>query len=454
MHLNGGWKSKSGRSHDNMIKWDKVTAEHVFQAIERLEAGDNKFPPPRNTFLVYNGKQYPAKHIRGMAYEIACGVALSKDDYSGGDDTERFLTRLGFTIKRTKPKNIHNNLSYTPEESMSPQNSLHLPSTKTYQNADQYTSGQTLLSLFDWRSFEIEFQRIRLNYIKWLFYFTPPREELFPGLGKGKGFQVFESYNGNSFSLSPSGYGIDRRGKRMPPGSYECNQELELETTELKSSLDNRVKELHAKLNELLVLGDYSLLWAMLQNFFWIKLGLHEFITHQEEVILGKERDPIYESDIRQYIEVSLRNGVDLQKSIPTRFSSQEIRNLITGKMKWNRYSCCSFDCGPIAWGKGRYITYSEIANARTNYNNANYEGFAQRKPAPGRFQWRGYAIRSLENIYEFGILYHRDLDSLRFRDFTEKKEEIRDVILKVQTNINQVIKEEGLPLRVFDFVP
>ena len=56
--------------------------------------------PPRSTFLVLNGKTYPAKFIRGLAYRLATGVELDPNvDYSGGTETARFFQGLGLVTQ-------------------------------------------------------------------------------------------------------------------------------------------------------------------------------------------------------------------------------------------------------------------------------------------------------------------------------------------------------------------
>lgn len=79
-------------------KWKHVKREHVLRAIEIFFAENPEYPSPRSTFLVYDGKKLPAKHIRGMAYQVANGTAISKEDYAGGMETVRFFERLGFEV--------------------------------------------------------------------------------------------------------------------------------------------------------------------------------------------------------------------------------------------------------------------------------------------------------------------------------------------------------------------
>lgn len=79
------------------IDWTKVTLDHVRQACDLYDAGA-AVPkrPAKSTFLVHNGKGYPAKFIRGLAYRIATGVELDPSrDFTGGDETTRFFASLG-----------------------------------------------------------------------------------------------------------------------------------------------------------------------------------------------------------------------------------------------------------------------------------------------------------------------------------------------------------------------
>lgn len=83
----------------NKDLWRNVKREHVIKAIEKFERSGEDYPKPKNTFLIYNGKEYPAKHIRGIAFEIANKIEISKSEYSGGQETVNFFKRLGFQVK-------------------------------------------------------------------------------------------------------------------------------------------------------------------------------------------------------------------------------------------------------------------------------------------------------------------------------------------------------------------
>jgi|BioPla2DNA2_1021312.scaffolds.fasta_scaffold17586_2 predicted amidohydrolase/very-short-patch-repair endonuclease/SepF-like predicted cell division protein (DUF552 family) len=80
------------------INWMDITREDVIKAIEIFHAENPEYPSPKSTFLIYNGKKLPAKHIRGMAYKVAYGNEISKNDFGGGLETVRFFERLGFEM--------------------------------------------------------------------------------------------------------------------------------------------------------------------------------------------------------------------------------------------------------------------------------------------------------------------------------------------------------------------
>lgn len=82
------------KKHD----WMAITKEDVIKAIEKFLFESPEYPEPKSTFLIFQGKRLPAKHIRGMAYAIHYGKEISKEDYTGGKETVRFFERLGFTV--------------------------------------------------------------------------------------------------------------------------------------------------------------------------------------------------------------------------------------------------------------------------------------------------------------------------------------------------------------------
>lgn len=82
--------------------WRDINREDVINAIRYFFENNPEYPEPRSTFLVYNGKKLPAKHIRGMAYKEHYGVEIRKGDFSGGMETVKFFERLGFEVDYSK----------------------------------------------------------------------------------------------------------------------------------------------------------------------------------------------------------------------------------------------------------------------------------------------------------------------------------------------------------------
>lgn len=82
------------------INWTVVQEEHVKEACRRYDTGEERpRQSARNTFLLFDGKRYPAKFIRGLAYGIATGYELNPNEYSGGAETVKFFKNLRFSTE-------------------------------------------------------------------------------------------------------------------------------------------------------------------------------------------------------------------------------------------------------------------------------------------------------------------------------------------------------------------
>ena len=97
--------------------WNEVTAEDVEKAIQIFDLENPEHPKSRSTFLIYNGKEYPAKHIRGMAYQVHYGREISKESYSGGQETVKFFERLGFKMQYTR-RTVNTDPAKTPRSTI------------------------------------------------------------------------------------------------------------------------------------------------------------------------------------------------------------------------------------------------------------------------------------------------------------------------------------------------
>jgi hypothetical protein len=91
-----------------MVKWDRVTRDHVLRAIQEYDRlgpdqfySEHGFAPTTTYELVWNKRRYPPKAVLGTAYEFATGKRLASGDFEGGKTgAVRVLAELGFTIKK------------------------------------------------------------------------------------------------------------------------------------------------------------------------------------------------------------------------------------------------------------------------------------------------------------------------------------------------------------------
>jgi hypothetical protein len=409
-------------------KWGNVKNEHVLAAIIKLESSGEAFPEPKSTYLIFEGKPYPAKHIRGMAYEIANGEPIGKNDYSGGDETVNFLRGLGFMAEKT-------NRSKEPG-----------------------------LDAFDLRPIEIELQRIKLCYLKWLFYFVPPKKEIYSGSGAGAGFKLLQSPNGRAFSLFPTGIGSvyvggARGSVRLDPGQFRSCPVLHSETEASKSSLDHQLGRLRERLERHIRSGDRNAFWALAQDYFWLKLGLHEY-TFDAAYGEQSDKDLQPENDARDYIIQSMRCSLDLSTRFAEDYPDSRISRLISHKLCWKKYAMCAFDCGPIATGKGGLKRFSEVARQRKDFTSKNQESIADilkiKDENDRKLKKREFAIDSLSGLYDFELVYHREpiVRIATFEMFERNREALRERIEKAQNTINALIKNENIGLALYVSLP
>jgi hypothetical protein len=237
-------------------KWNEVTREHVLQAISKYDHCGTE-GRARNTYLRYANKLYPAKHIRALAYEIAFGQSPDRSTFSGGMETVAFFKKLGFDT-------VHGTQSIVapgPEVCDRPPVEV-APDGGTPVSPDR---------AFDWRSLELDLQRIRLVYLKWLCRYTPRPCAALDACTYNDEVYVIDSPYGRSFSLSPAGRGLAYVGAgkgnvRLPVGSYADDPELLAETARIRESLNARVSQLKQLIRCLIGEGDHRLAWEYIQN--------------------------------------------------------------------------------------------------------------------------------------------------------------------------------------------
>ncbi len=116
-------------------KWNKISASDVYEAIRIYDHSLDAHSPARNTFLEINGKHYPAKHIRGLAYKVAYGSTIQNSEFNGGAETARFFKNLGFTVIY-KPK--------TQQPAINPQAIINRKEKKDHAETSNQTANKNI----------------------------------------------------------------------------------------------------------------------------------------------------------------------------------------------------------------------------------------------------------------------------------------------------------------------
>lgn len=134
------------------------------------------------------------------------------------------------------------------------------------------------------------------------------------------------------------------------------------ETNRIKLSLDRKIKELKLIIKLLIENKNYPIAWEYLQNFWWLRLGLHEFVF---DVQFYPQPLPI--NDVRDYVLVAIYNKIDLSKETPSIFKDKQIIDSLRYRLAWHRYGMCSYDCGPLAVGREGFVPFNTAANQIKN---------------------------------------------------------------------------------------
>lgn len=96
---------------------NNITKNHVLQALEEIDqVGVDPRRQSTKFDLYHNNKRYPPKEVLRIANRLANGYELVR--FSGGDETNNFLIKLGFTIV-LKDTNKIIGLDYTKNKQQS-----------------------------------------------------------------------------------------------------------------------------------------------------------------------------------------------------------------------------------------------------------------------------------------------------------------------------------------------
>ena len=81
-----------------------IEREHIIKAIREIDL--NGIPLGRESkkfCLIFKGKQYPPKYVLSLANRFANDEELDPSEFSGGQETNNFLKKLGFDIAKIFP---------------------------------------------------------------------------------------------------------------------------------------------------------------------------------------------------------------------------------------------------------------------------------------------------------------------------------------------------------------
>jgi hypothetical protein len=82
----------------------EINCEHVLQAMAKLDAGiQHRWGKSRKYDLIHEGKRYSPKAVLGLAICNLKGLDQYAFDFSGGDETNSVLQKLGFQIVEKNP---------------------------------------------------------------------------------------------------------------------------------------------------------------------------------------------------------------------------------------------------------------------------------------------------------------------------------------------------------------
>ena len=79
-----------------------IGRKHIIKAVQEIDS--NGIPPGRESrkfCLIFEGKRYPPKYVLSLANRFANDEELDPSEFSGGQEANNFLRRLGFDIAAT-----------------------------------------------------------------------------------------------------------------------------------------------------------------------------------------------------------------------------------------------------------------------------------------------------------------------------------------------------------------
>jgi 5-methylcytosine-specific restriction protein A len=85
-----------------------IERSHLLKAIQAIRDDPDGVPKKRQArwwYAVYEGQEYPAKYLIAKAAEFALGRELDDEEFSGGDEANKFLESRGFQVIQRSKRN-------------------------------------------------------------------------------------------------------------------------------------------------------------------------------------------------------------------------------------------------------------------------------------------------------------------------------------------------------------
>ena len=269
---------------------------------------------------------------------------------------------------------------------------------------------------------EYYFQEIRVCYLRWVTHeeFRPPTSEV-ARLCANDDYLVIASPYGRAFTLSPCGLGSCYVGGgqgcvKITNGCYPNDAELKERTDNAKSILSISIKDLKKHLLKLINNEEFEEAWTILQDYYWIKLGVHEFVFDLTFC------DLLPNNSVRNILINSLKQGEDIKDTWQGKgVVKEDLVHFIKYGLSWNRYACCAFDCGPIALSKKDFVHFSVIARLRSQEKTP-----CEEKENIIKREW---AKKILRQNYDLLLCYDEaplmNNQSYRYQDWVKARPEI-----------------------------
>lgn len=94
-----------------------IDQNHILKVIRKIDKnGIPKSRKSRKFQLFYDGKYYPPKYVISLANRYANGIELEPSEFSGGQETNSFLKKLGFEVVGFPPSRIFPKPSPAPRK--------------------------------------------------------------------------------------------------------------------------------------------------------------------------------------------------------------------------------------------------------------------------------------------------------------------------------------------------